>query len=115
MKKRCREVYVASKRRSIPSERGGFSETRESARSWTWRSAFIKKRYGIEIMIESLFRDGTASWVRIVIGVNKYVTETSETISFENVEHRVTGKLVAKAKPRLKACCDTVSHFYSSS
>ena len=42
-----------------------------------------QKRYGIEIMIESPFRDGTASWVRIVNGINKYVTETSETISLE--------------------------------
>ena len=51
-------------------------------------------------MVESLFRDRTVSWVRIVNGIDKYVTETSETVSFENVEHRVTGKLVAKAKLR---------------
>ena len=70
-----------------------------------------QERYSIEIFIEYLFRDGTASWVRIVNGIDKYVTETSETISFENVEHRVTGKLVATAKATTKACCDTVSHF----
>ena len=35
-------------------------------------------------------------------GIDKFVTETSETISLENVEHRVTGKLVAKAKPQPK-------------
>ena len=35
-------------------------------------------------------------------GIYKDVTETSETISFENDEHRVTGNLVAKAKPRPK-------------
>ena len=40
-----------------------------------------QKRYGIEIMVESLFRDRTVSWVRIVNGIDKYVTETSETIS----------------------------------
>ena len=34
--------------------------------------------YGVEIMIESLFRDRTVSWVRIVNRINKYVTETSE-------------------------------------
>ena len=51
-------------------------------------------------MVETLFRDRTVSWVRIVNGIDTYVTETSETISLENVEHRVTGKLVAKAKPR---------------
>ena len=49
-----------------------------------------QKLYGIEILIESLSRDGTVSWVRIVNGINKYVTETSETISLENTEHRVT-------------------------
>ena len=52
---------------------------------------------GCEILIVSLFRDGTASWVRIVNGIHKDVTEKSETISLENVEHRVTGKLVANA------------------
>ena len=59
-------------------------------------------RHGIEVMIESLFRDRTVSWVRIVNGINKYVTETSETISLESVNHRVTGKLVAKARPQQK-------------
>ena len=44
--------------------------------------------------------DETAAWVRIVNGINKYVTETSETISLENAEHRATGRPVAKAKPR---------------
>ena len=43
-----------------------------------------------------------SSWVRIVNGINIYVTETSETISLENAEHRATGRLVAKARPRLK-------------
>ena len=35
-------------------------------------------------------------------GITKYVTEASETISLESVEHRVTGKPVAKAGPQLK-------------
>ena len=47
------------------------------------------------MLIESLFRDGTALWVRIVNGINKYVTETSETISLDNAEYRATGRLVA--------------------
>ena len=53
-------------------------------------------------MVESLFRDGTASWVRIVNGVDKYVIETTETTPNGNVEHRSSGKLVAKARPQLK-------------
>ena len=57
----------------------------------------------MKIMMESLFRDRTVSWVRIVNGVNKYVTETSEEIPVENVENRGTGKPVAKAKTSTKA------------
>ena len=59
-------------------------------------------RCGVEIMIESLLRDRTVSWVRIVNGINKYVTEKSEEILVASVENRGTGKLVAKAKPRPK-------------
>ena len=57
-------------------------------------------RYGVEIMIESLFRDRIVPWFRIVNGINKYVNETSEEILVASVESRGTGKLVAKAKPR---------------
>ena len=35
-------------------------------------------------------------------GINKYVTEASEEISVESVEHGCTGKPVAKADPRPK-------------
>ena len=62
--------------------------------------SFHQGRYGVEIMIESLFRDRTVSWVRIVNGINKYVTETSEEIPVASVEKGCTGKPVAKAKPR---------------
>ena len=55
-------------------------------------------RYCIDIMIESLFKDRTVSWVRIVNGINIYVTETSEEIPIENVQLFIsTGKPVAKA------------------
>ena len=39
-------------------------------------------------MIESLFRDRTVSWVRIVNGINKYVTETSEEIPIASIEKK---------------------------
>ena len=56
----------------------------------------------MEILIESLFRDQTVSWVRIVNGINNYVTETSQEIPVASVENRGTGKPVAKAEPRPK-------------
>ena len=59
-------------------------------------------RYSVEIMIEYFFRDRTVSWVRIVNGINKYMTETSEQIPVASVENRVVGKPLAKAKPRPK-------------
>ena len=54
-------------------------------------------RYGVEIMIESLFRDRTVSWVRMVNGINKYVTRTSEEIPVTSVENRGVVKPVVKA------------------
>ena len=51
-------------------------------------------------MIESLFGDKTRSWVRIVNGINKYVTEMSDETHVESIGERSTGKLVAKARPR---------------
>ena len=60
-------------------------------------------RYCIVFMIESSFRDQTVSWVRLVNGINKYVTETSEEIPIENVQLFIsTGRLVAKTEPRPK-------------
>ena len=59
-------------------------------------------RYGVEIVVESLFRDRTVSWVRIVNGINKHVTETSEEILVTSVENRGVWKPVVKAQPRPK-------------
>ena len=61
---------------------------------------FHQGRFGTEVMIQSLFRDRTVSWVRVVNGIDKYVTETSETSSLESVKHSVTGKPGAKARPQ---------------
>ena len=58
--------------------------------------------YCVEIKIGSFFGDKTCSWVRIVNGINKYGTETSEEISVASVEHGGTGKPVAKAETRPK-------------
>ena len=49
------------------------------------------------------FCDKTCSWVRIVNGINKFVTETSEEIHVGSVGEKSTGKLVAKARPRQRS------------
>ena len=54
--------------------------------------SYHQGRYGIEMMINSLFGDGTCSWVMIVNEMNKYVTEiqrrpkTTTSITLENVQ-----------------------------
>ena len=59
-------------------------------------------RHGVEILIESLFWDGTGSWVPIVNGINTCVSETSEEIPVASVVNCASGRPVAKARPRLK-------------
>ena len=72
-----------------------------------------QERYGIEILIESLFRDGTASWVRIVNGINKHVTETTETILFVNTEQSCK-ETCCQSGTTAEARNDTDFHFYPS-
>ena len=80
--------------RNHPAWECGFVETRRSAQSWMWKSVcYHQGRYGVEIMIESLFRDRTVRWVRIVNGITKYVTETSEEVRVASVENGCTGNL----------------------
>ena len=59
-------------------------------------------RYGIEIMIDSLFGDGTCSWVMILNVINKHVTEMTEETQEDHVENigDSTEKLVANARPK---------------
>ena len=54
-------------------------------------------RYSIEVQVPSLFQDNTASWVRIVNGVDKYVTESMLTAKEEDL---ASGNPMAKARPR---------------
>ena len=57
-------------------------------------------RYSVEILVESLFQDKTASCVCIVSGIAKHMTESNAKTKEE--ELRASVRLVAKARPRLK-------------
>ena len=63
-------------------------------------------RYSIEVLVESPFQDRTASWFRIVSGIDKYVTESMQT---KEEEHRASGKTTTEARS------DAVFRFYSCS
>ena len=98
MKNSCREYTLPrTEKQSLP--RGWIIGNTKIGPVLDVNFCYHQKRYGIEIMIKSLSRDKTTSWVRIVNGIDKYVTETSETVDLEIFEHKeVTGKPVAKAK-----------------
>ena len=56
-------------------------------------------RYSIEVLVQSVFQDRTASWVRIVNGVGNNVTESMLTKEEEDI---ALWKPIAKARPRQK-------------
>ena len=101
MKTSCRE-YTSPQSEETSRTRAWIRGNTKIRRVLDVKVCCHQGRHSVEIMIESLFRDRTVSWVRIVNGINKYVTETSEEIPVASVENRETGKLVAKAKPRPK-------------
>ena len=67
-----------------------WNERKTRARGWILKNTRIgpvldikvchhEDQYTIEVQVPSLFQDRTASWVRIVNGVDKYVTESMLT------------------------------------
>ena len=57
------------------------------------------EQHSVEVQVPSLFQDNTVLWVRIVNGVDRYVTESIPTSKEEDT---ASGKPVAKARPRQK-------------
>ena len=85
-------------------------EKKTRARGWILKNTRIgpvlnikvchhENQYTIEVLFKSLFRDNTVSWVRIVKGVDKYVTETMLTGKEEDT---ASGKPITEARPRQK-------------
>ena len=62
--------------------------------------------FRIEVPVSSLFQDDTASWVRIVNGVDRYVTESMPTAKEEDI---ASEKPIAKARPRQKSTVTLIS------
>ena len=57
------------------------------------------ERCSIEVQVPSLFQDNTVSWVRIVNGFDKYVTESMPPAKEEDI---ASGKPIVKGRPRQK-------------
>ena len=84
-------IYFTSKRGNIPRERVD-PWKHEDRPSPGCESQLLSRT------LRCGDHDRTVSGVRIVNGINKYVTETSEEIPVASVENRGTAKLVAKAQ-----------------
>ena len=65
----------------------------------TLKVCYHDDRYCIEVQIPSPFQDNTVSWVRIVNGVDEYVTESMLTTKEEGI---ASGKPIAEARPLQK-------------
>ena len=91
----CRE-YTQPRNLNTPRPRGWIRQNTKIGPVLDVKIGPHEGRYCIDVMIESLFKDRTVSWVRIVNGINKYVTETSEEMSIESVQLDIsTVRLVA--------------------
>ena len=73
MKNLCRE-YKLPRSEEASRVRGGILGNTKISQVLDVKVCLHQRRYGIDNMVESLFRDRTVSWVRIVNGIDKYVT-----------------------------------------
>ena len=95
LKRSCRESILLRREKSS-HVRGWIRGNTKIGRVMDVKVCYHQGRYGVEIVIESLSRDRTVSWVRILNRINKHETETSETISLENVDTELQGNLLRR-------------------
>ena len=81
-------------------QEAGFVRIRKLAQCWTSTFVIMKIVTVLKFISDLCFKT-TASCIRTVNGIEKYVKETTETM--ENEKHGVSGKPIAKARPRLKS------------
>ena len=86
-----------TKRKNV--QNGGSEATNDSALSWRKRIVETIGGKNVEVEVPSLFEDQTTSWIKIVIGVQKYVREAMPIQEGEDA----SGRPVAKAKPILES------------
>ena len=78
----------------------GSVETWRSVQFWVWSSVTSTDVTLLKWKSNPNLGDKTCSWVRIVNGINKHVTERQKRFTLKVLERREQGKLVVKARPR---------------
>ena len=94
----CRE-YTMARNEKGTRKRGWILKNTKIGPVLNMKVCYRDDRYSIEVQIPSLFQDNTTSWVRIVNGVDKYVTESMLATKEEDI---ASEKPTAKARPRQK-------------
>ena len=107
-------VHVTSKRTSIPSERVDCRK-HEIGQVLDVKVCLHQRRYGIEIMVESLLRVRTVCWVGIAKGIDKYVNRSVRNHFSWKRWAQSYREICCESKATTNAYCDTVSYFYSCS
>ena len=102
-------VHITSKSPSSPSKEGWIRGNPKISPVLVVKVCRHHDHFGIEIEVESLFRGQTVSLVSIVNGIDRHVTESSETIPTEHVERTVTEKTVPKCLPRPSVTLSPIS------
>ena len=99
--------YLEMKRKVL--QKGGSKAMHNSVLSRTWKFARHTEDTALKLKVPSLFEDQTTSWIRIVNGVEKYVSEAMPI----QEEERASGKPAAKARSMLKPSSTSNWNFYS--
>ena len=94
----CRE-YTMPRNEKGTRKRGWILKNTKIGPVLNIKVCYHDDRHSIEVQIPSLFQDNTTSWVRIVNGVDKYVTESMLATKEEDI---ASEKPTAKARPRQK-------------
>ena len=94
----CQE-YTMPRNEKGTRKRGGILKNTRIGPVLDIKVCHHEDQYTVEALVQSLFQDRTASWVRLVNGVDKYVTESLPT---KEEEDTASGIPKAKARPRQK-------------
>ena len=94
----CRE-YTLPRNEKGTRVRGWIRSKTRIGPVLTIKVCYRDEQHSVEVQVPSLFQDNTVSWVRVVNGVDRYVTESMPTAKEGDTAWR---KPIAKARPRQK-------------
>ena len=101
----CRE-YTMPRNEKGTRVRGWIRKDTRIGPDLNIKVCYCYEQYSIEVKVPSPSQDDTASWVRIVNGVDRYVTESMPTAKEEDI---ASGKPIATPGPKQKPTVTSTS------